>query len=117
MQTILTVNGNAAESKALPFYGLDGNQRNVMTMCNTEEVNHYQDDSLQMVEMPYGQGYYSMMVVMPKKSEYLNDIIEKAVWWGWHNQMTKGMANIRLLGRGQLEEHYGCDGIFGYALT
>ena len=56
-----------------------------MTMCNTEEVNHYQDDSLQMVEMPYGQGYYSMMVVMPKKSEYLNDIIEKADWWGWHN--------------------------------
>ena len=87
---------NAAESKALPFYGLDGNQRNVMTMCNTEEVNHYQDDSLQMVEMPYGQGYYSMMVVMPKKSEYLNDIIEKADWWGWHNQMTKGMAIIRL---------------------
>lgn len=87
---------NAAESKALPFYGLDGKQRNVMTMCNTEEVNHYQDDSLQMVEMPYGQGYYSMMVVMPKKSEYLNDIIEKADWWGWHNQMTKGMANIRL---------------------
>lgn len=87
---------NAAESKVLPFYGLDGKQRNVTTMCNTIEVNYYQDDSLQMAELPYGQGYYSMMVVMPKKSKYLNDVIENADWWGWHSQMTKDKAIIRL---------------------
>lgn len=67
-----------------------------MTMSNTAEVNHYVDESLQMVELPYGQGYYSMMVVMPKRTECLPEIIEHADWWAWHKLMTKSEATVCL---------------------
>lgn len=85
-----------SNTKAQPFYGVDGQPRNVMTMSNTAEVNHYVDESLQMVELPYGQGYYSMMVVMPKRTECLPEIIEHADWWAWHNLMTKSEAMVCL---------------------
>ena len=87
---------NPTLTKSLPFYNIEGSQHNVMTMCNTVEIKNYADDSLQMAELPYGQGYYSMMVVMPKNSKYLNDIIDKADWWGWHNLMIMGETRVTL---------------------
>ena len=49
-----------------------------------------------MVELPYGKGYYSMMLVMPHKTECIDSIAENADWWGWHNRMQAHAIAVSL---------------------
>lgn len=49
-----------------PFYPEDGNQVNVDMMHQTEEFNYTEDETLQMVRLPYGNQAFSMMVLLPK---------------------------------------------------
>lgn len=79
-----------------PFYNIDNTQTNVMTMTNGIITKSFEDDSLQMAELPYGQGYYSMIVVMPKYTEALDSIAACGDWWAWHEQMTSRDTRIKL---------------------
>lgn len=79
-----------------PFYNIDGTESTPKTMENYLGCLQYSDDSLQMVELPYGKGYYSMMLVMPHKTELLDSIAENADWWGWHKQMTEHYTKVSL---------------------
>lgn len=85
-----------AVTKQQPFYNTEGQSTNVMTMSQTLAANYYADDVQQMVELPYGQGYFSMMIAMPKQPEQLDSLIQHADWWRWHEQMTTGRAEVML---------------------
>ncbi len=85
-----------AVTKQQPFYNAKGQSANVMTMSQTLAANYYTDDVQQMVELPYGQGYFSMIVAMPKQPEQLDSLIQHADWWRWHEQMTYGRAEVKL---------------------
>ena len=65
-------------------------------MSNTEELNAFVDKELKMLELPYGQGYYSMMLVMPTETEKLDSIAANADWWTWHEKMTKREVSFTL---------------------
>jgi serpin B len=49
-----------------PFHATAGTQPNVPFMKQEGTFNYHSNDSLQMVEMPYGQGNFSMIVLLPK---------------------------------------------------
>lgn len=85
-----------AVTKQQPFYNTEGQSANVTTMSQTLAANYYTDDVQQMVELPYGQGYFSMIVAMPKQPEQLDSLIQHADWWRWHEQMTYGRAEVKL---------------------
>ncbi len=78
------------------FYNKDNSTSNVKTMLVEDAFMRYADDSLQMVELPYGKGYYSMMLVMPKYTECMDSIAENADWWGWHEKMRWGGTEVSL---------------------
>lgn len=85
-----------AVTKPRPFYNAEGAASKVMTMSHTLGANYYTDDSLQIVELPYGQGYFSMMIAMPKQPEQLDSLTQHADWWRWHEQLTTGRAQVML---------------------
>lgn len=87
---------NPAETGSKTFYNADGTQNNVMTMSKTLDASVYADDSLQVAELPYGQGYYSMIVAMPRYTECLDSIAENADWWGWHEKATNLLVKLAL---------------------
>lgn len=87
---------NPSYTKSRPFYNIDNTQKDVMTMSNSMVTKSFEDDSLQMAELPYGQGYYSMIVVMPKYTEALDSLAACGNWWAWHQQMTVRETSIRL---------------------
>lgn len=78
------------------FYSADGTEKTVKTMEVSANLNTYTDEHIQMAELPYGQGYYSMMLIMPTEPTELDSIAEHADWWTWHKQMVKNDIMIRL---------------------
>ena len=87
---------NPANTTPRPFYNFDGTESSPETMQMYTDCKEYSDDSLQMIELPYGKGYYSMMLVMPRKSESLDSIAENADWWGWHEKMSEHYTKVSL---------------------
>lgn len=85
-----------ADTKPHKFYNIDKTESTVETMKVEVHSTVYVDDSLQMVELPYGKGYYSMMLVMPHKTECIDSIAENADWWGWHNRMQAHAIAVSL---------------------
>ena len=55
-----------ADTKDGSFTLLDGTQVNVPMMHSSNTLNAYVSDEVQLVELPYEGGTYSMVVVMPK---------------------------------------------------
>lgn len=87
---------NPAHTELQSFYNIDGKTKQVMTMSNTEELNAFVDKELKMLELPYGQGYYSMILVMPTETEKLDSIAANADWWAWHEKMAKREVSFTL---------------------
>ena len=85
-----------AVTEQRPFYNAEGSSAKVMTMYQTLTANYYTDDTQQMIELPYGQGYFSMLIAMPKLSEQLDSLTQHADWWQWHEQMTTGQVEVML---------------------
>ena len=57
--------------------------------------DYYSNDSLQLLEMPYGQGNFSMVVLLPKEGYSVSDLGERLspeIWNGWLADTAK--ANV-----------------------
>lgn len=80
------------------FTNYDGTVSTVKLMSASYEqkFSGYEDENVQMAELPYGQGYYTMMLVMPNDPEQLDDMIANADWWAWHEKMTKHWGWIKM---------------------
>ncbi|MCE5204678.1 MAG: serpin family protein [Porphyromonadaceae bacterium] len=58
-----------------PFAGKDGVVTPVETMQQKAKFNYMEDQVLQMVQLPYGNGAFSMMVLLPREGKNLNDVV------------------------------------------
>ncbi|MFH1864596.1 MAG: serpin family protein [Candidatus Eisenbacteria bacterium] len=57
-----------------PFYLPDGNAVSVDMMHKKEEVRYYQDESVQVLELPYQRSGLSMLLVLPASDSELLDL-------------------------------------------
>ena len=71
---IWTSEFNKKNTHKKPFTLEDGSTVNVDMMSQTDKFNYKQDESLQLVELPYGNGAFSMLVLLPKEEKNLLDI-------------------------------------------
>ncbi len=55
-----------ANTEPRPFHLLDSSVVNVPTMAVGDTLNYYSDNLFRVVELPYGKGDYSMLVLLPK---------------------------------------------------
>ena len=65
---------NKTEKKM--FTHEDGSTVNVDMMNQTSKFKYKNDDLLQIVELPYGNGAFSMMVLLPQEDKKIGDVID-----------------------------------------
>lgn len=61
----------------LPFYMADGMTQEVPFMIMEADIRYYQNDLFEAIELPYGKGDYSMIVMVPVNDKSTGDIIDQ----------------------------------------
>jgi len=74
-----------AETEEEPFYLSDETTKDVPMMVQEESFNYLSNDWVQAVEMPYGQGNYSMIVLLPQTGKTLDEVIDALSNETWNN--------------------------------
>lgn len=57
-----------ANTQQKPFYLLSGDSEDVSTMMVHDTLKYYSDNVFQVLELPYGDGDYSMLVLLPSST-------------------------------------------------
>ncbi|MBF6598084.1 MAG: serpin family protein [Fermentimonas sp.] len=74
-----------------PFILEDGSTVNVDMMSQTDKFNYKYDENLQLVELPYGNGAFSMLVLLPKEEKNLLDIAGTLSNSGYWTKLKSGL--------------------------
>lgn len=67
-----------------PFTYENGTQTQVDMMTQTSEFNYTEDETMQVVQLPYGNQAFSMLVLLPKNGKKQTDVVtalEKDNYW------------------------------------
>jgi serpin B len=59
----------------MPFTYEDGSTKQVDMMQQEAKFNYTEDQTLQLVQLPYGNQAFSMMVLLPKEGKRLQDVV------------------------------------------
>ncbi|MBO4765065.1 MAG: serpin family protein [Bacteroidales bacterium] len=79
------------------FFYEDGAMGKVKMMKMECELPYYENDLFQLVSMPYGNGAFSMMVLLPKAESYTADIaayLKKADWNKLRNSPSECKVDV-----------------------
>ncbi len=82
-----------------PFHETPERQSVVPFMKQEGTFNYYSNDSLQMVEMPYGQGNFSMIILLPANGHSVTDLavtLTPEKWNEWTDSMVKSNVAISM---------------------
>jgi len=74
------------------FYLSDGNQLSVPFMKQKITANYYTNDNVEAIELPYGRGNYSMVVMVPKGNYSVTDLINgmnSDTWKSWKKEFSE----------------------------
>jgi serine protease inhibitor len=66
------------------FYLNDGSSIPVPTMMQQEHFNYYKNDIFSAAELPYGDGNYSMVILLPENNKSVNDVIAELNSENWN---------------------------------
>ena len=70
------------------FYNYDGSTDTVDMMSQRTALAFYENDSLKAVDLPYGDGTYSMTLIMPAYGDDIDDLIAGMNLSGWESWMA-----------------------------
>ena len=79
-----------AATQEHPFLLLDGTQKQHLMMFQSSEYRYLQNDIFQAINIPYGEGIFSMYIFLPNKGFSINRIFENLTssnWNKWTNQL------------------------------
>lgn len=62
------------DTKDMPFYLMDGSDESCRMMYIKDDFKCYYDDDYQAIELPYGDGDFSMLVYLPAQNDIAVDI-------------------------------------------
>lgn len=71
------------------FFDEDGNFGTVKMMKQVSEVPYHENDRYQMVRLPYGNGAFSMIILLPKGDFKVSDITAELKNTDWDRLRTK----------------------------
>jgi serpin B len=88
-----------ADTNEEPFYVGPSAPKNVPMMHLEENLKCAKEDNLTIVDIPYGQGNYSMLVVLPDQGISANDIanaVTSSRWNGWMELLDNNTHKVEL---------------------
>jgi len=71
-----------------PFYLKDGSQISVPMMKQTSTLKHTENEMFSMIELLYGQGNFSMIVLLPQSGYSTDDIVTVLTTENWDNWIS-----------------------------
>ena len=81
-------------------FHLSGSEQSTVSFMHQKGTfDYYSNDSLQLLEMPYGQGNFSMVVLLPKPGysvSALADGLTPEIWNGWLADTSKANVDIAM---------------------
>ena len=80
---------NESDTHESPFTKSDGSTINVETMELQADLNYLYNDKFSAVELPYGQGNYSMVIMVPQGNQTADSIINLQTEENWNNYMDE----------------------------
>jgi len=82
-----------------PFYVTPTSPRNVPMMHQTENLKAAKPDDVTIVEIPYGQGNYTMVVVLPDENVTTDEVanaLTPDVWQDWIEMLADNTREVEL---------------------
>lgn len=87
-------------TRKAPFTYEDGRVKQVDMMQQKAEFNYTENETMQMVELPYGNQAFSMVVLLPKAGKNLGDINhmlrEGSAWSTLNSSLRRATVNLKL---------------------
>ena len=65
-------------------------------MSQTDKFNYRDDKNLQLVELPYGNGAFSMLVLLPKNEKKLLDVVGALRGSGYWAELKSGLREYEV---------------------
>ena len=89
---------NESDTKDKPFYTADGTALSVKTMYQQGNFGCYIDDKMSVVELPYGNEAFSLVLFMPRDKTVDETIagLTSAEWGKWKSAMDTHVATMYL---------------------
>ena len=82
---------NSSQTASKPFYLENGQQVSVQMMQTTGNYPYFENNMLDALEMPYGRGNFSMVVLLPKEGYKVADILtslNSETWETWQDEFV-----------------------------
>jgi len=91
---------NPESTQELSFETESGNYKSTNMMGRKDSLNYFSNETFSAIELPYGQGNYNMMVMLPNDDKKVSDIIGQLNpenWAKWQNALKfTNSIDIRL---------------------
>ncbi len=87
-----TIQFDSAETRPAPFHLDDGSTTECQLMFMHEDLQYYETDDLQAVRLPYGDGDFAMLALLPTEAVPVNTLIESLTvdqWRVWLDGLTE----------------------------
>jgi len=81
------------------FTNASGSQTNCMMMSTGDTLSYFENDLFQAVDLPYGNGDYSMSIFLPKQGKDVEDVIanlSSANYDSWINSFQTTQLELRM---------------------
>jgi serpin B len=88
-----------AETKEEPFYSTPSVSKTVPMMHQTENLKAVKRNNLTIAEIPYGQGNYTMVVVLPDENVTTSDVansLTPSMWQEWMGLLAENTHKVDL---------------------
>jgi serpin B len=88
---------NEEDTKDAPFYLRGGSTKNCKMMEVKSKFKYFEDSLLQAIDIPYGNGNYSMTVILPKEGKDIDLLIAgltQEKWNEWINSFSEDSVNL-----------------------
>jgi serpin B len=98
-QWVLGLRFDREKTKNEPFTMEDGSKKNVLMMKNNSDLLCQGNDVFTAVRLPYGNGAFNMVVVLPDEGFTIQDAIESLKdeeWTGFYRNMVKCAVDLWL---------------------
>jgi len=87
------------ETQPETFYVPDGSESSCPMMSIKSDFDFFENNQLQIIELPYGKGTFNMTVILPRGHVQLDSLIQAldtATLEGWLAQLQQQTVNLRL---------------------
>src|SRR5450759_2331955 len=88
-----------AETREEPFYSTPSVSKTVPMMHQTENLKAVKSNNLTIAEIPYGQGNYTMLVVLPDENVTTSDVanaLTPSMWQEWMGLLAENTHKVDL---------------------